>query len=137
MQGYEIFEGALPTEKCNKLLWPAKAEKEASQTFANAAEIIAEVPGVIELRRLQTLSEIGVEHNSTIVAMFPTDILEAAPRFGVTSWFADIAAVRPSWPAGQNLPAVNSARWTSSELGLFWGAGSGYPVSSERRQRSS
>ena len=34
---------------------------------------------------------------------------------------ADIAAVRPSRPAGQNLPTVNSARWTSSELGLFWG----------------
>jgi hypothetical protein len=34
------------------------------------------------MRRLQTLSEIGVEHNSTIIAMFPTEILEAARRIG-------------------------------------------------------
>jgi regulator of protease activity HflC (stomatin/prohibitin superfamily) len=60
----------------------ADGEKEASQTLADAAKIIAEVPGALELRRLQTLSEIGVEHNSTIIAMFPTEILEAARRIG-------------------------------------------------------
>jgi regulator of protease activity HflC (stomatin/prohibitin superfamily) len=60
----------------------AEGEKEASQTLADAAKIIAEVPGALELRRLQTLSEIGVEHNSTIIAMFPTEILEAARRIG-------------------------------------------------------
>ncbi|MBV1702267.1 MAG: slipin family protein [Hyphomicrobiales bacterium] len=59
----------------------AEGEKEASQTLADAARIIGEVPGALELRRLQTLSEIGVEHNSTIVAMFPTELLEAAKRF--------------------------------------------------------
>ena len=63
----------------------AEGEKEASQTLADAAKIIAEVPGALELRRLQTLSEIGVEHNSTIIAMFPTEILEAARRIGTTS----------------------------------------------------
>ena len=62
----------------------AEGEKEASQTLADAAKIIAEVPGALELRRLQTLSEIGVEHNSTIIAMVPTEILEAARRIGVT-----------------------------------------------------
>ncbi|MEO0031982.1 MAG: hypothetical protein RIS94_1740 [Pseudomonadota bacterium] len=58
----------------------AEGEREASQTLADAARIIGEVPGALELRRLQTLSEIGVEHNSTIVAMFPTELLEAATR---------------------------------------------------------
>jgi regulator of protease activity HflC (stomatin/prohibitin superfamily) len=62
----------------------AEGEKEASQTLADAARIITEVPGALELRRLQTLSEIGVEHNSTIIAMFPTEILEAARRIGET-----------------------------------------------------
>ena len=60
----------------------AEGERDASRTLADAARIIGEVPGALELRRLQTLSEIGVEHNSTIVAMFPTELLEAARRLG-------------------------------------------------------
>lgn len=63
----------------------AEGEQEAARTLAEAAAAIANVPGALELRRLQTLAEIGVEHNSTIVAMFPTELLEAAKRLGVTS----------------------------------------------------
>jgi len=59
----------------------AEGEEEASRKLAEAARVIAEVPGALELRRLQTLSEIGVEHNSTIIAMFPTELLEAAKAF--------------------------------------------------------
>ena len=58
----------------------AEGEQEAARKLSDAARIIGEVPGALELRRLQTLSEIGVEHNSTIIAMFPTEILEAAKR---------------------------------------------------------
>ena len=58
----------------------AEGEQEASQKLADAAKIIASQPGALELRRLQTLSEIGVEHNSTIIAMFPTELLEAAQK---------------------------------------------------------
>jgi regulator of protease activity HflC (stomatin/prohibitin superfamily) len=58
----------------------AEGEREAAQTLADAARIITEVPGALELRRLQTLTEIGVEHNSTIIAMFPTELLEAAKK---------------------------------------------------------
>lgn len=60
----------------------AEGEKEASQTLADAARIITEIPGALELRRLQALTEIGVEHNSTIIAMFPTELLEAAKKLG-------------------------------------------------------
>jgi regulator of protease activity HflC (stomatin/prohibitin superfamily) len=55
----------------------AEGEQEAARKLSEAAVIIAEAPGALELRRLQTLTEIGVEHNSTIIAMFPTEILEA------------------------------------------------------------
>jgi regulator of protease activity HflC (stomatin/prohibitin superfamily) len=58
----------------------AEGESEASKTLADAARVIGEQPGALELRRLQTLSEIGVEHNSTIIAMFPTELLEAAQK---------------------------------------------------------
>jgi regulator of protease activity HflC (stomatin/prohibitin superfamily) len=58
----------------------AEGESEASAKLSQAAKVISEQPGALELRRLQTLSEIGVEHNSTIIAMFPTELLEAAQK---------------------------------------------------------
>jgi regulator of protease activity HflC (stomatin/prohibitin superfamily) len=62
----------------------AEGELEASSKLSQAAKMISEQPGALELRRLQTLAEIGVEHNSTIIAMFPTELLEAAKRLGVS-----------------------------------------------------
>lgn len=56
----------------------AEGEQEAAHKLSQAARTIGETPGALELRRLQTLAEIGVEHNSTIIAMFPTELLEAA-----------------------------------------------------------
>ena len=55
----------------------AEGEQEAARKLSDAALVIGEAPGALELRRLQTLAEIGVEHNSTIIAMFPTELLEA------------------------------------------------------------
>ncbi|HEY7806229.1 MAG TPA: slipin family protein [Croceibacterium sp.] len=62
----------------------AEGENEASKKLAEAAHTIAAEPGALELRRLQTLAEIGVEHNSTIIAMFPTELLEAAQKLAGT-----------------------------------------------------
>ena len=56
----------------------AEGEREAAQTLADAAGVIAAKPGALELRRLQALTEIGVEHNSTIIAMMPVELIEAA-----------------------------------------------------------
>ncbi len=56
----------------------AEGEQEAAQKLADAARTIATSPGALELRRLQTLSEIGAEHNSTVIAMLPVELLEAA-----------------------------------------------------------
>jgi len=33
-------------------------------------------PGVLEIRRQQTLTEIGAEHDSTIIALMPTECLQ-------------------------------------------------------------
>jgi regulator of protease activity HflC (stomatin/prohibitin superfamily) len=60
----------------------AEGEQEAARTLADAARTIGEAPGALELRRLQTLTEIGAEHNSTIIAMFPTELLQAAQAIG-------------------------------------------------------
>lgn len=56
----------------------AEGEQDAARTLAAAALAMAEAPGALELRRLQTLTEIGVENNSVVVTMVPTELLEAA-----------------------------------------------------------
>jgi regulator of protease activity HflC (stomatin/prohibitin superfamily) len=56
----------------------AEGEREAARTLAEAAQMLGGGSAGLELRRLQTLSEIGAEHNSTIVAMIPSDLLHAA-----------------------------------------------------------
>jgi regulator of protease activity HflC (stomatin/prohibitin superfamily) len=58
----------------------AEGEQEAAAKLSQAAEIIGSVPAALELRRLQTLTEIGVEHNTTIVAMLPVELIHAARK---------------------------------------------------------
>jgi regulator of protease activity HflC (stomatin/prohibitin superfamily) len=54
----------------------AEAEFQASQTLVNAATILASIPAAMQLRYLQTLSEIGGEHNTTVVFPMPLDIVK-------------------------------------------------------------
>src|ERR1700751_5548914 len=53
----------------------AEGEFEASQKRADAAEVLEKQPAAIQLRYLQTLTEIGVEKNTTIVFPLPVDII--------------------------------------------------------------
>lgn len=53
----------------------AQGEFEASQQLAAAAQIIGAQPVGLQLRYLQTLTEIATERNSTIVFPLPIDIL--------------------------------------------------------------
>jgi regulator of protease activity HflC (stomatin/prohibitin superfamily) len=55
----------------------ASGEFEASAKLAEAAGVLATQPSAIQLRYLQTLTEIGVEKNTTIVFPLPIDILGA------------------------------------------------------------
>jgi regulator of protease activity HflC (stomatin/prohibitin superfamily) len=55
----------------------AEGEFQASQTLAEAAEVINRNPVTIQLRYLQTLTEIGVEKNTTVVFPLPIDMLTA------------------------------------------------------------
>src|SRR3954462_3339817 len=58
----------------------AEGEQEAATKLSQAAHTIGTVPAALELRRLQTLSEIGVENNTTIVAMLPVELVHAARK---------------------------------------------------------
>jgi regulator of protease activity HflC (stomatin/prohibitin superfamily) len=55
----------------------AEGEYEASQKLADAAKVLETEPTAIQLRYLQTLTEIGVEKNTTIVFPLPIDIISS------------------------------------------------------------
>jgi len=61
-------------EKRAKLIH-AEGEFAAAQRLAEAAHVLATEPTTMQLRYLQTLTEIGVEKNTTIVFPLPVDIL--------------------------------------------------------------
>ena len=62
-------------EKRSKIIH-AEGEFAASQRLAEAAHVLATEPVAIQLRYLQTLTEIGVEKNTTIVFPLPLNIFE-------------------------------------------------------------
>jgi regulator of protease activity HflC (stomatin/prohibitin superfamily) len=66
-------------EKRAKLIH-AEGEFAASQRLADAAKIISSEPVTIQLRYLQTLTEIGVEKNTTIVFPLPIDMMAAVQK---------------------------------------------------------
>jgi len=72
----------------------AQGELEASQKLAEAARAISAAPGALQLRQLQTMSEIATENNSTIVFPIPVEILEAFQAVGHLP--AAISAVAPA-----------------------------------------
>ena len=56
----------------------AEAELEASVKLSAAAAHISANPAALELRRMQMISEVGAENNSTTVLMIPSDFVSLA-----------------------------------------------------------
>src|SRR5579859_2676405 len=54
----------------------AEAEFQASQTLVDAARILSSIPAAMQLRYLQTLTEIGAEQNSTVIFPMPIDLIK-------------------------------------------------------------
>lgn len=59
----------------------AAAEHEASLQLAAASENINKNPVALELRRLQMLTEIGAENNTTTIIMMPSDFMNLAKKY--------------------------------------------------------
>jgi len=85
----EIKDVELPVTMQRAMAKQAEAEREkrakvihaqgellASTQLAQAAAVIASQPAALQLRYLQTLTEIAVEKNSTIVFPLPIDLVE-------------------------------------------------------------
>jgi regulator of protease activity HflC (stomatin/prohibitin superfamily) len=61
----------------------AEGEFQASQRLAEAAKVLATEPSSLQLRYMQTLTEIAVEKNSTIIFPLPVDLISAfLPKIG-------------------------------------------------------
>ncbi|MGE5596801.1 MAG: slipin family protein [Hyphomicrobiales bacterium] len=58
----------------------ADGEFQASERLREAAEVMAQEPITVQLRYLQTLSEVAAENNSTIVFPVPVDLIEMFMR---------------------------------------------------------
>src|SRR5436309_574688 len=85
----EIKDVELPATMQRAMAKQAEAEREkrakvihaegellASTQLAQAAEVIGSQPAALQLRYLQTLTEIAVEKNSTIIFPLPIDLIE-------------------------------------------------------------
>ena len=70
----------------------AEAEFEASVKLASAAGQMAENPAALELRRMQMVSEVGTENNSTILLMMPSDFVTLAKS--MTEYMHEHAAIK-------------------------------------------
>ena len=83
----------------------AEGEFQASQQLAEAAEVINRNPVTIQLRYLQTLTEIGAEKNTTVVFPLPIDLIGTLMG-GVDGARPERAPGPPTAPAARPRPPV-------------------------------
>lgn len=90
----------------------AQGELQASAQLAQAAQVIGSQPATLQLRYLQTLTEIAVEKNSTIIFPLPIDLVE--PLLGILKHRAEATSVNgyegltPVTPDGYDGPVPST-----------------------------
>lgn len=72
-------------EKRSKIIH-AEGEFNAAQKLVDAAALLATQPLTLQLRYLQTLTEIGVEKNTTIIFPLPVEFLSLLNKTGASGW---------------------------------------------------
>jgi regulator of protease activity HflC (stomatin/prohibitin superfamily) len=80
----------------------AQGELQASETLAQAAHNLAAEPSAIQLRYLQTVTEIAAENNSTTIFPIPIELFRPFLNQAAAAAAKPIA---PGEPAGPALPA--------------------------------
>jgi regulator of protease activity HflC (stomatin/prohibitin superfamily) len=81
MQRAMAREAEAIREKRARLI-KAEAEQEAAAKLSQAASLIADSPFSLELRRMQMISEVGAEQNSTTIIMMPSEFVTMAEGLG-------------------------------------------------------
>ncbi len=98
MQRAMAKEAEATREKRARLI-KASAEQEASLKLAEASQNIARNPAALELRRLQMLTEIGAENNTTTLIMMPSDFILLAKQWSESLARGEQMNIQP--PTGQ------------------------------------
>jgi regulator of protease activity HflC (stomatin/prohibitin superfamily) len=94
-------------EKRAKIIHAA-GEFEASKMLAEAADVMAKEPVTLQLRYLQTLTEIAVEKNSTIIFPLPIDTIKVFTDMMSSYQGTNGAPPRPTPPSlPQESPATH------------------------------
>ncbi len=62
----------------------AEGEVAAAENIAKAARILAEAPGALHLRTLQTLNDLSSDQSNTVIFAIPVEVLRAVE--GVSEW---------------------------------------------------
>ena len=83
----------------------AQGELQASAQLAQAAQVIGSQPATLQLRYLQTLTEIAVEKNSTIIFPLPIDLVE--PLLGIMKHRAGADASSVNGYEGRPAPTTD------------------------------
>ncbi len=86
----------------------AEGEFQASQQLAMAAEVINQNPVTIQLRYLQTLTEIGVEKNTTIIFPLPIELIGALMGGVPQNGRAPVASPAPRGSGNDERDEANS-----------------------------
>ncbi len=70
----------------------AEAELEASSKLTQASEMMMGNPAALELRRMQMISEVGADNNTTTIVMIPSDFVTMAKS--LTDYVSDHRAAQ-------------------------------------------
>jgi regulator of protease activity HflC (stomatin/prohibitin superfamily) len=105
------------------LLIAADAERKASRVLSDAAAIIAQNPGAMQLRFLQTVAAVATEQNSTLVMPIPIELLNLFGRLGGS----DPGNGRPVVPPAVPPPSPSSQSPPGPEEGRPPERGNGRP----------
>ncbi len=98
MQQVMAMQAEAIREKRARLI-KAEAEMEAAAKLAQASITMAGNPVALELRRMQMISEVGAENNSTTVLMIPSEFATLAK--GMADYFKEQA--KPATPGGPSV----------------------------------
>ena len=104
MQRAMALGAAAERERRAKIIH-AEGEYQASQRLRDAADVISGNPSALQLRYMQTLTEIGATQNSTVIFPLPLDVLKpfldgaAAGRRRRSSRPRRVTRADPRWTA--------------------------------------
>ena len=93
MQRAMAQEAEAQREKRARII-KAEAEFEAAQRLKEAAMVIMECPPALELRRMQMITEVGAEQNTTTIVMMPSEFVTMAK--GITGLAERMEPAKPT-----------------------------------------